>query len=180
MALEDLARYESAAIAAINSEKEKDIAVLAMKDYYHNIGMSEDPIVHNALEQAFAGTKSGNITNLDVVNAIGVYHKKYEEAFMSTKVSDLTKYLTEGFDISAEAKNALEKYKDLTLVDLGKKAKENPNMTKEEKTEISNLMQTVEILKERRLRAKTLGIYNKAVKQDIEQMYPKKKEGEKK
>ena len=178
MALEDLLRYESAAVAASNLEKEKDIAVLSMRSLYKTIlgKDADDPIYNNALNEAAAGAESGaGITNLGVAQAIGIYNQKYENAFVSAKMSDHTKYLTDGFKVSDEVKSALGSYGDLTIVDIATKLKDK-EITKEDKENLEKVMQAMNMLKDRRLRAKTLDIFNNVVKQNLDSLYPKKEE----
>jgi len=178
MALEDILRYESAAVAATNVENEKEIAVLAMKSLYKTIlgKDSDDPIYQNALAEAHAGIETGaGITNLGVVKAIGIYTQKYEKAFASTKMSDVTKYLTDGFKISDEVKSAFEIYKDMTVADVAGKLKDK-EISKEDKEALDKAMQAINMLKERRLRSKSLDIYNDVIKQNLEGLYPKKEE----
>lgn len=175
MALEDLARYESAAVAAMNAGKERQLAVLAMETQYRTIlgkDFEGDPIYENAFNEALEGGED-NITNVGVLRAIKNYAGKYEKALVSTKFSDLVKYLTEGYKVSDEVEEALGKYSDLTIKDLDDKGKE---LSKEEKKEIAKAVQAISILKERRLRAKTLDIYNGVVKRQLEGLYPKKEE----
>jgi len=178
MALDDILRYESAAVAATNVDNEKNIAVLAMKSLYKTIlgKDSDDPIYTKALNEAEAGIESGaGITNLSVAQAIGIYNQKYEVAFASTKMSDITKYLTDGFKISDEVKSAFESYKDMTVADVAGKLKDKET-SKEDKEALDKAMQAIGMLRERRLRAKTLDIYNNVIKQNLEGLYPKKEE----
>ncbi len=175
MALEDLARYESAAVAAMNAGKERQLAVLAMETQYRTIlgkDFEGDPIYEQAFSEALEGG-DGNIANAGILRAIKNYTEKYEKAFVLTKFSDLIKYLTEGYKVSDEVEEALGKYSDLTIKDLDDKGKE---LSKEEKKEIAKAVQAISILKERRLRAKTLDIYNGVVKRQLEGLYPKKEE----
>ncbi len=177
MALEDLARYESAAVAAMNAGKERQLAVLAMETQYRTLlgkDFEGDPIYENAFSEALEGGED-NITNAGVLRAIRNYAGKYEKALVSTKFSDLIKYLIEGYKISDEVKQALGKYSDLTIKDLDDKGKDK-ELSKEEKKEIAKAVQAISILKERRLRAKTLDIYNGVVKRQLEGLYPKKEE----
>ncbi len=174
MALEDLMRYESAAVAAMNVEKEKDLAVLAIESQYRSIlgdDYETDPIIKRNIAEARAGLAHDSISNIGVLEAIQVYTGKYEKAFNSTKFSDLTKYLTEGYKVSEEVKKALDKYKELTIKELAEKQKEKAT-SKQEAEEMGKAVKAVSILKERRLRAKTLDIYNGVVKRNLEGLYP--------
>jgi hypothetical protein len=187
MTLDDLLRYESAAIAAQNVKNEPDLSLIAMQNFYESVnkaleksGYNNDPIISGSIkkefEEAYVGIQAGTgISSAGIVKAISTYTGKYQNAFASTKISDLTKYLTEGFDISAEAKSALGKYNESTLADLAKRSKE---FSKEEKEEVDKLKQTIEMLKERRFKAKTLGIYNSFIKQNLEGLYPKEEKAE--
>jgi hypothetical protein len=176
MALDDLLRYESAAVAVMNVEKEKDISVLAMQNLYKTIlGKDyDDPIINKALEEAASGGEAG-ITNLGVVQAMDTYNKKYETAFAGAKVSDLTKYLTKDYKVSDEVKAALGSYGELTIADIATKLKDK-ELTKEAKEPLENAMKAIGLLKDRRLRAATLSIYDSVVKQGLDSLYPKPKE----
>lgn len=188
MALDDLLTLELGAVAAQNAKNEPDLALRAMQGFYESAQKflagtiyAEDPIFYENLEKQFqdaqVGIKQGlGISSAGIVNAIATYSGKYQEKFTTAKISELTKYLTEGFDIPSETRIAIEKYKDFTIADLGKKVKETKDMPKEEKEELGKLMQTFELLKERRLRAKSVGLYNSFVKQNLEAMYSKKEE----
>jgi hypothetical protein len=176
MALDDLLRYESAAVAAMNVEKEKDISVLAMQNLYKTIlGKDyDDPIINSALEEAASGGEAG-ITNLGVVQAMGVYSQKYDKAFTSAKMSDITKYLTDGYKVSDEVKGALGAYADLSIVDIATKLKDK-ELPKEAREPLEKAMKAIQLLKERRLRAATLKIYEGVVKQGLDSLYPKQEE----
>lgn len=182
MGLEELTRYESAAVAAMNVEKEKDIAVLAVQNLYKTMygkDVLEDPIFAQAFSEAQAGANSGaGITNIGIVNAIQIYTKKYEAAFQKASMNDITKYLTTGYKVSDEVKEALSLYGELTLEDIAKKLKDK-ELTKEGKADIEKLTQAIGLLKSRRLRAKTLDIYNDVVKDNLAELYPKKEEKDK-
>jgi hypothetical protein len=181
MALEDLLRYESAAVAAMNLENEKDISLIAMQDLYKTIlGKDyDDPVYQRALGEAGEGLKTGaGITNLGVAQAIHTYTQKYEKSFVTLKVSDITKYLTDGYKVSDEVKEALVSLGDLTIADIAEKSKDK-ELSKDEKEVLGKAMQAINILKDRRLRAKSLDIYNNVVKQNLESLYPKvEKKGE--
>jgi hypothetical protein len=178
MALDDILRYESAAVAANSMKTEKNISVIAMENLYKTIlgKDSDDPIYKNALAEANAGIESeAGITNLGVAQAIGIYNQKYTVAFASTKISDVTKYLTDGFKISDEVKSAFEAYKDMTVLDIETKL-EDKETSKEDKEALDKAMKAIGMLQGRRLRAKTLDIYNNVIKQNLEGLYPKKEE----
>jgi hypothetical protein len=181
MALDDLLRYESAAVALTNLKNDKKISVLAMKGLYKTIlGKDyDDPIYQKALNEAEAGGEAG-ITNIGVVAAIQTYNQKYEKAFAESKVSDITKYLSDGFKISDEVKGALGAYKDMAISDLDKKLSEDKELSKDTREALEKIMKAIDLLKERRLRAATLKIYDGVVSEDLANMYPKPKEEEKK
>jgi len=181
MALDDLLRYESAAVAAVNVKNEKDIALLAVQDLYKTMygkEVLEDPIYAQAFSEAEVGINSdAGITNAGIVKAIQAYNDKYELAFQNTSMKDITKYLTTGYKVSDEVREALELYGELTITDIAKKLKDK-ELTKEGKEELQKTMSAVGLLKDRKLRAKTLDIYNSVVKQNLDSLYPKLKENE--
>lgn len=191
MALEDLLRYESAAVAATNAKEDPNLSLIAMQQFYGNsraelekLGYGNDPTVLEGAKaiagyfnEAQVGLAEGTgISSAGLITSMKIYSNKYTEAFSSTKISDLTKYLTDGFNISGEVKSAFAKYNELTLEDLGKKAKE---ATKEEQEDMGKLMQAISILKERRFKVKSLNLYDGAAKMSLEQLYSKPKEEKK-
>jgi hypothetical protein len=186
MALDDLTRYESAAVAKQNVDSDKGLTVFAMENFYKGVLGKDinDPLIQRGLSEARQGLANaakngleGDITSLGLFDAMINHSGKYEEAFKSTKFSDLTKYLTEGFKIEDEVKAALEKYADLTIEDLGKKAKEE-EMSEEEKEAISKAINAVTMLKIRRLKARTVDLYNSMTKEHLSALYPKEEKKE--
>lgn len=176
MALDDLIRYESAAVAAVNVKKDSELAIASMSNFYRGILKEDDPIISKALQEAMSGGEAG-ISNLGVVQAIGVYGGKYENAFQSTKFSELVKYLTDGYNISNEAKEALGKYNEMTLVDLSKNAKDEKT-SKEEKEAFQKAFIALNALKERKLRAASLSIIGENTSELLSQLYPKEEKKE--
>jgi hypothetical protein len=180
MALDDLLRYESAAVAEMNVEKDKGLALLAIENQYRVMlgkDFDSDPVMKHSFGEASNGGEKYGITNVAIAGAIENYSQKYNISFASTKFSDLIKYLTEGFSISEEAQKALSVYKDTTLVDLAKTMKDEQT-PKEAKEAMQKALQALEMLKERRLRAKTMEIYNGVVKRNLESLYPKEEKKE--
>jgi len=180
MALEDLLRYESAAVAAMNLENEKETSLIAMQSLYQTIlgKDADDPVYKRALDEAGEGLKSGaGITNLGIAQAIQVYNQKYEKAFATTKISDITKYLTDSYKVSDEVKGALVSLGDLTIADIAEKSKDK-ELSKEDKESLGKAIQAINLLKDRRLRAKSLDIYNGVIKQSLETLYPKQEKKE--
>ena len=172
MALEDLTLYESAAIAAQNAKKEAGLAVASMADFYQQRGMGEDPVIQGALQRATVGLESDlGISDSEIVNAIGVYSQKYEKIFVETKFSDLVKYLGEGYDIPKEAKDGLAVYGNATLMDLAKGMNEE-GVSEEDKKSIQKAISAINMLKDRKFRAKTLGIVNGNTSATLSQLYP--------
>jgi hypothetical protein len=171
MALDDLTRYESAAVAASNAEKDKQLAVSAMSDFYKNIFGEDDPIIQKSLQEAAAGGDE-NISNLGVIQAMQVYYGKYEKAFNSIKLSDLVTYLSDGYKIPEQAKKALGKYKENSLEELTTKAK-SEGISDEEKQDIAKTVQAISILKNRKLKEKTVYIFNDITSQTLEALYAK-------
>lgn len=178
MALEDLMRYESAAVAAANIKKDSGLAVTAMADFYKKALGEEDPIIMGNLEEAVEGAEEGQISNRYVLRAMHVYGGKYERAFATTKFSDLIKYLTDGYKVSDEAMDVFNKYNENTIEQLAKKMKEDKEMSENDKKEIGKMVQALSLLKSRRLKVLEVGIYDRQVTGALSQMYPKKEEKE--
>ncbi len=177
MTLEDLTRYESAAVAASNVKKDNQLAVVALGDFYKNILDEDDPIINKSLQEAASGGEAG-LTNYGVAQAIQSYSGKYEKAFNSTKFSELVNYLEEGYSIPEEAKSALSEYNESTLEDLSKKTKDK-EISDEDKEKIGKAYQAINTLRDRKLREKTLSIFNSLTTQTLESLYPKENsEGE--
>ncbi len=171
MGLEDLARYEFAGIAAVNAKKDSGIAIKAMSYFYNGVLDENDPIISRALQEAAVGGENG-ISHAGVVQAIQVYGGKYEQAFALTKFSDLINYLSDGYSISDEVKEGLSAYNEYTYLDLAKlmKNKETPD---EVKKGVEKAIQAVQVLKDRKLRSKTLGLVNDSTTAMLNQLYPK-------
>jgi hypothetical protein len=179
--LENLARYESAAIASSNVGKENDLAVAAMGDFYKGIygeDFKDDVMIQRALKEAAVGGKDG-ITNSDLFVNIKTYTGKYEKAFISTKLAELKGYLLEGYlsddELPEGFKKAWESYRELTIADLVEKGKDSET-PKEEKEKINTYLGALEMLKSRRLMAKTLGIVNRMTKEGLNEMYPRQEQ----
>ncbi len=178
MTLEDLTRYESAAVAATNAKKDASLAVVAMANFYQNIGMGEDPIIQASFQSANAGIKADTgISDAGLINAIGLYSQKYEETFTETKFSDLVNYLSEGYDIPKEAKEALTNYGNVTLMSLMNKMKEK-DISDNLKESVQKAISAIGMLKDRKLRAGTLNIINQNVYAQLSQLYPTEKSEE--
>jgi len=181
MGLEDLTRYESAGIAAMNAEKEPGLAVAAIDNF--NYGLGEDhynhPSVQRDLKEAAEGLNikghEPQIRNTGVLKSIDLYGGKFEKAFLTTKFSDLVKYLNEDYEIPYETKEALSKYNESTYLDLAKMIKAE-GTSKEIKEEIEKAIQAIDMLKNRKLRTKTLDIVNDNTTAMLNQLYPKPKE----
>lgn len=171
MGLEDLTRYESAGVAAMNAKKEPGLAVAAMGDFYQNVLEENDPIISRALQEAMVGGENG-ISHAGVVQAIQVYGGKYEQAFALTKFSDLINYLSDGYSIPDEVKKGLSIYNESTYMDLAQLMK-NEGTPEEIKKEIERAIQAVSVLKDRKLREKTLGLVNDNTTAMLNQLYPK-------
>jgi len=179
MALDDLIRYESAAVADMNAEKEPELAVAAMGDFYNNLLGEEDPIIKNSLQEAMYGVqRNKGISSKGLIEAIEGYGKqKYGQAFLDTKVSDLINYLTEGYSISDEVRDSLTKYNDITYLDLVKQSK-NKDLSDKDKEEIGKAMTAINMLKERRFRGKTLDMINYNTEITLNSLYSKDSEKE--
>jgi len=166
MSLDNLLRYESAAVANMNAKKEPGLAIAAMYNFYKGIlGDEKDPIIYKALEEAQAGGETG-ISHSGVIQAIEIYGGKHEESFFSTELSELVKYLTQEFKIPEEAEKSFSKYYGKSLVELSKD-------DKLDKDEIQKTIGAISMLKDRKLREKTLGIVNQNVFQNLNAFYPK-------
>jgi len=179
MALDDLLRYESAAVAAVNAEKDPGLAIAAMGDFYRNILGENDPIINKSLQEAAYGVeRNKGISSKGLIEAIETYGEgKYERAFATTKFSDLINYLAEGCNISDEVRNSLAKYNEIMYIDLIKQLKDK-DVSDEDKKEIEKAVTAVGLLKDRKFRAKTLEMANYNTEMALNSLYPKTPEEE--
>ena len=177
MTLDDLIRYEPAAVAGMNVEKEPGLAIVAMGNFYKGILQEDDPIISRALVDASVGIESGvsGISNSGVIQAIGVYGKKYEIVFGKTKISDLTDYLSDGYKIPDVVKEGLKSYSKFTLPQLSEKV-ESDKTSKKEKANIGKVVQTIGLLRNRRLRGAALNIVDDNTTKGLLALYDEKKE----
>ncbi len=184
MGLEDLTRYESAAIAAVNAEKDPSLALSSYSNFCQDLGEDfyEHPAIQRSLKEAAEGLnikgREPQIRNTAVLQAIDLYGGKYEKAFSLTKFSDLINYLSDGYSLSDEVKEGLLKYNEYTYMDLAKlmKNEETPDNVKKE---IGKAIKAVHVLKDRKFGAKTLGIINDNTTLMLNQLYPKPEEEKK-
>lgn len=186
--LEDLLRYESAAVAAKKEKYEPQYALIAMDNFYKSILKESDPIIGKALSEAQEGLKLGSetgnptLTNYGLKLAIATYSGKYEKTFAESKVSDLIgNYLGGLCNITDDAKEGILKYKDSSLLDLSKKIKDKETKD-EEKQDIAKAMQSLEMLKDLRLESAYIKLKKKSTEETLEALYKKedKKDSKKK
>ncbi len=171
MALEELTMYESAAVAATNVEN-AGLAVTSMRDFYNSRGVGDSAVIQRALADAFEGQKNGakGISHPGVVKDIGIYSGKYEAAFVDTKISDIIGYLSDGYNMPEKAKLSLESFGDKTFRGLSEEVKAN-GISEDSKKEIRRAIATIELLKNRKMQAGTLGVVNKNTTQNLEALY---------
>jgi hypothetical protein len=181
MTLEDLTRYESAAVAGKYVKDEPELALLGLQDFYTKLTkgtvFEQDPIFQRATAQAFVDARTGIeeygvLASADLVRAAKKYSNQYENAFNTTKISDLTKYLTDGFKVSDEVKAGLDVYKDATMKDLAEKLKDKA-LPKEEKEAIERAINAISFLKEGRFRRKGMSFYDNLINENLSALYPK-------
>lgn len=121
MTLDNILRYEKAAIAAMNVKEKPRIALDAITEFYTNIynGKLEDPIILKALKDASEGVSQGfGITNIGVIQSAAVYADKYDQFLENTKVGDILNYFASGYKIPETVVKGLSDYKDDTLAEL--------------------------------------------------------------
>lgn len=144
--LEDvLANLFYARFAYVDRKSHPGYAVSAMGKYYASCpGIAqEDPIISNAIQNAYAGVQDGSITDNAVLSAIGLYgEKEYENIRDNSTVSTFlnsSKKLLERIsesggvteDISKDYKEILDSiidkadYKNIKYDDVKDKYKEN-------------------------------------------------------
>jgi len=119
MSLENLLRYENAAVAAMNLKEKPSLALTAIANFYEKIGLREDPIIMRSLAEASEGVSQGlGLSNAKVINAAGVYAQKYQEALKEINVADALNYFGQGYEIPKTVINGLLKYKDKKISEL--------------------------------------------------------------
>lgn len=177
MTLENLTRYEGAAVAGINAKKEPGIALAAISEFYTQItGLENDPIFGRAFANASVGVQNDTgISDGGVLEAIGTYSHKYEEAFKETTLEELTGYLTNGLNLSENVTNGLSTYNDSTITQLIEKANED-NASNETKQSIQKTITSLEMLKELRLKTQGTGLYTNNLVRQIESIYAPEQE----
>lgn len=111
MSLEDITKYESAAVAATNLKERPHVAMTAINNFYNTMNLGEDPIIMKALIEGVQGVNQGHgITNIGVIQAAQIYGQDYQKAFNNTSVSDLLNYLGQGYQIPQTVTQALGQY----------------------------------------------------------------------
>ena len=124
--VKELARYESAFIAGMlnqGDKEERQYAGMAMHDFYKQSGTdADDPIIQNAIN-------SGGIRP-----AIEVYAEKYVKSIIAMKLGDYITYLTERGSVLGKApdklKKIIDKYKNSTIGEIAKSAKKDKDAEK--------------------------------------------------
>lgn len=179
ISLEDLTRYESAAVSKFYEEGDPQLSFYSIDNFYQKQkkDMYEDPIWLRSYKKVTEDVEEGFMRGrrelpLDIVRSIEVYNNKYESAFEQIKLGDLTSYLTEGYTINDEVKKALNEYKDLSIKDLAGKLKDSETSS-EAKKGIEKAVSVISLLKGRRLREKGVKLYNSLVTQQLDSLYPK-------
>lgn len=173
MTLENLIRYEPAAVARNNAEHEPGLAIIAMENFYLGLLQEDDPIISRALQDATAGIKAGvsGISNSGVAQAIAVYDKKYRGTFENTKILDLITYLSsDSYRIPDVVTEGLKAYSEFTLLELSEKA-ELKDTSEEEKRNMAKAVGATGILRDRKLRGATMGIVNDTTTKNLLALY---------
>ena len=126
MSLENITTYESAAVAAMNLEKKPGLALTAMKSYYAERKLIEDPIIIKSLKDAEYGVANGlGISDSGVIQSAVMNSKRYEEALKEIKVIDALNYLGQGYEIPKTVVEGLLKYKHKKISELKDKNAQN-------------------------------------------------------
>ena len=180
--LENVIRYESAAVAGMNAEKNPLDAVTAMRDYYNSINMEDDYLVQDGLKKAQESLMLANQTgqkmtlaNTSLLGAISNSAHKYEKAFNETEVSGLVKYLGGSCNIPKEAEQGLLEYKDVMYKDLAEKVKAK-DTTKEEKEKIEKVLMLISELKKFKLEQNYMKMRTKSVEATARHLYSEPEE----
>jgi len=170
MSLEDLIRYESAAVAVAKEKERPDISLQAISNFYNQLIGEDDPIIASALNDAQRGlqlgAQTGNpiITNTGVKSAIIIYGGKYEKVFANTKVFNLVTYLGDSYNIPETVEQRILEYQDSLYKDLIEKAKENEVAKK--------VVSALALLKNYKLERKYVDIYKENIDESLKEMFP--------
>lgn len=178
MALEDLIRYEKAAIAVQKEKEHPDIAIASMERFYeHILTEKDDPLIQTALNEARQGLevaiRSGtepSITSLGLKRSMAVYSNKFEKAYQTAKISDLVNYVSDSCDIPEDIRKEILEYGDSTLEGLVKKSKEN-SVSDEDKKKISRVVQTLLMMKNEKLENVYMGIRKYEFEKTLKALY---------
>ncbi len=173
MALDDLIRYETAAIAARNVKEKPEVALTSISKFYETyvIPNTEDPISRKAIQRAFEDATYGilqglGISNAGVLEAIGVYAGKYDDVFKNALISDILEYVGQGYEIPQNVTQALSQYRDMRFSDL----------------EDETAKKAIEVLKTRRLKNYGLSMEidanNEMTSRALLELYPSEESGE--
>ncbi len=119
--IDNLKKYQWAAVAATLPGERKVYSLPAMGKLYDSFGVSNDPIIARALSEASVGANGGNITNAGVVQAIGLYSNKFDEAYNETKVGDFISYVEDtGYSLPDEVADLLTVHSGVKISELDK------------------------------------------------------------
>jgi len=179
MSLENLMRYESAAVAGMKAKENPMISLNAMEDFYKVTGLIEDPYIQKGLkktqESLMSAVQQGRdmtLENTGLLEAISVYNFKYDKAFNKEKISGLVGYLEGSCSLSKQAKQGLLEYKDITYKELEEKF-EVKDISDEDKEKIQSALILISKLKNLKLEKSYIEMRIKDVEATANQLYKK-------
>ncbi|MAG10987.1 hypothetical protein CMI44_01610 [Candidatus Pacearchaeota archaeon] len=178
MSLENLTRYESAAVARMKEKENPMISLTAMTDFYNTLEMDEDYFVQEGLKKAqeslIHAAQTGReptLANTGLLKAITDYSDKYINAFTEEKISGLVGYLEGSCSLPEQAKRGLLEYGELTYNELVDKSKAE-DTSDETKKKIENALRLVLDLKDLKLEKSYVGMKTKNVERMANSFYP--------
>ncbi len=94
MAIEDLQRYEFAALAANAANGRINLAGSSMRKHYTDrLGIEEeDPIINRAIAEGMRNSTQGHLSGGTLLQAIALYNSKFEQARNETTVRNFINY----------------------------------------------------------------------------------------
>lgn len=176
MGLVELVKYQYGEFSARNAGiKERLVyAVMGMQGLYKELKFDDDPIIREAIARGSAGARQGHITDTGLLGAIGHYSDKYKKAYIESTIQDILDSIERtGYDIPENAKNALEKYRDMKYSDLVEKARSE----KENDEDAKKAIQALSMLEEVKFEAQLAGsMIRESITGSLNELYKEERE----
>ena len=170
MSLEDLTRYEFAAVSATNVKEKPNIALASIGNFYEKYIIPEvtDPVYSEAIKRSLKNASIGvdkglGLSDSVLIESIMIHAKKYEDAYKKATIGELVEYFGEGYKIPETVILGLSQYQDNLFSDV----------------KDDSAKKSIELLKTRRILTLGLNMETKAINEGITQqlleLYPEQK-----